>query len=107
RLTGCPSGDRSLRRPRGAVDVFIAVIRGQDDDSGLGMLPADDGDSLQAAHAAELEIHQCHVRSKATEKSDGLFPPCGNADHFHVRLSVDDQGNSFTDYPVIVDTEDA
>ena len=63
--------------------------------------------ACEAAHATELEIHQRHVWSKATEKSDGLFPLCGHADHLHIRLSVDDQGNSFTDNPVIVDTEDA
>src|SRR5260221_9833082 len=56
---GCRAG---LER---AVDVFIAVIRGQDDDFGFGMLPSDGGDRLETAHATELEIHQGHVWSKA------------------------------------------
>jgi hypothetical protein len=54
-----------------------------------------------------LEIHQGHVWSKAIEKGDGLFPLCRDADDFHVSLSVDDQGNAFTNNSVVVDTEDA
>ena len=72
-----------------------------------GALAADRANRLDAAHRAELQVHQRHVGPVLPVQRHRFLAGRGERDDLHVGLTVDDQRDALADDPVIVDAEHA
>ena len=108
RLARCVLEKITFRsRLNGAVNIFVAVERREDNDSRFLIAAAN---FFKCAHAIQLrhpQIKQCYVRMMLFPKIDGFASIGRFADDGHVCFSSDKRNQTFPDDAVIVRDENS
>jgi hypothetical protein len=66
------------------------------------MFPPDTHDRIDSVQVRHLQVHQGDVGALTPENFDGLTTVRSLADDYHVRFTLDDGGNAFAQYGMIV-----
>ena len=90
---------------KGAKDVLVAVIGGEDDDAGFGEVLADLAGSVDAVHLGHLEVHEDDIRQQGGVGCDCLLAVADGADYLKVRCGGEQGGEPLTDDLVIFDEQ--
>ena len=94
-------------RLKGAIDVFVALIHGENDDACLWIHMADHANRINPAHVRQLQIHQRDIRTLSAKQFDGFAasrcPPHG----FDVWLVLDQSRYGLEHDSVIIHTKHA
>src|SRR5579864_2538447 len=85
-----------------SLSLYIAAVRGQNDNPGVGKFLADGKNRFTATHERHLQIHKRDIRTMYAELLDRLASIAGFRDKNHVRLAGENRGDPFAQYRMIV-----
>ena len=85
------------------MDVFVALVRGEDDKIRAAMARHQNADGFDAADPGQAQVHERDVGQELFEELDGLLAAAGLGNHGHIGRGVDDGRNADTHDGVIVD----
>ena len=89
------------------LNLYVSFERGQHDDARVRELRAYLNERVDAAHVREPQVHEGNVGAVLAEQLDSLAARCRLCHNRHVRLAVDDGGDTLPHQRVVVNTEDA
>src|SRR5271157_5032531 len=90
-----------------AKNLYIALIRRQDDDFRIRKLPPNRDDRIEAVHLRHLQIHQRNVGAMRTEQLDSLAAIRSFGDQSQIRLSTDEHGYALPYQGMIVNCKNS
>ena len=89
-----------------AMDVLVAVVGGQHDETDGGADRADRPNGVHAARAGKPEVHEDDVDEPFLAERAGFLGRCSFAGDGHVGLQRDDGRQPEPDHRVVIDDED-
>jgi|SRR5688572_20458966 len=87
---------------KSAMDFNITLKSRQHDDARIREFASDCNQRIDAADIGKSEVHECYVRSMFSELLNRVGAAGGFADQRHIRLTVDDDGNSLPEKWMII-----
>ena len=90
---------------QGLVDIFVALVGREHDETRLRSRPADGADDIHSALIREPEIHQSDVRPMFPEQAYRFLCSSRLPGNRHVGLRLNDGGNAEAHDRVIVANE--
>jgi hypothetical protein len=93
-------GGAGLQRP---VNVLVALVHREDDDSRGDILGAKHADGIEATHGRKLEVHQRDVRPMFAKLQDALLTGGDRGHDLHVGLTIDLPGDCLAYQRMVID----
>src|SRR5437764_8947637 len=93
-------------RFKSAQYLDITLVRGQDDDSGIGEFGSNADHGFNAVQSRHLKIHKSYIRPVRSELFDSFLSVAGFTDQLHVGFSVDQCCDPLAEERMVVDGED-
>ena len=91
----------------GPIDVLVGIIRGVDDDAGIGIFRSDRKDGLDTAQSGKAQIHQHDVRAMLEEHFQTIASIARFGDDLHVRLACDESTHAGAERGMIINNQNA
>ena len=85
-----------------AVDVFVAVVRGEHDEPRLRRLHADALDHVHAAHPRQPQVDQGDIGLVLAKLRDGLYAVGGFAHHLQAVCHIQQRHQSLANHVVVL-----